>query len=151
MKLVYVIQLVFLLAAFLYGYRYEVSVVRMVLFTFANELLYGLIIYFLSEEVDSLAALGVTSEVIERLRLSIFDMVRLEKEQWLPNFIHWLAARFGRNISWRFDIVYQMLALTGGFFITLTTALGGTIFRNALQQQRKRQASYGPGTEEPLR
>lgn len=151
MKLVYAIQLVFLLAAFLYGYRYEVTVVRMVLFTFANELLYGMVVYFLNEEVDSLAAWGVSSQVIESMRLTIFDMVRLEKEQWLPNFIHWLAARFGRNISWRFDTVYQTLAFTGGFFITLTTALGGTIFRNALQQQRKRQAGHAAGAQSLLR
>ena len=142
MKLVYLIQLVFLLLAFWYGYRYEASSQRIVLFTFLNELLYGLVVIVLYDYVDTLVQWGLDAGCADRIRLSIFDLYRLEKEQWLSNFIRWIARQNGRNISWRFDQMYLLLALTGGFFITLTTVLGGTILRNAAHQSRRRRAGY---------
>lgn len=122
MQLIYLIQLLFLLGAFVYGYRVALSPYRTVLFALAWQLLYGLLIWGLYD--DRVAV------------LDIFDMIRLEKEFWLPNLVKWIGARFGRDIRFVYDSTFFLLTFTGGLLITISTVLAGNLLYQALNSVR---------------
>jgi hypothetical protein len=122
MKLIYFIQLVFLTVAFLYGYRYHISPVKVVVFALVSELLYGLLVYNLYYTWDV---------------LSIFDLNKLDKELWLARLIQWGGRQVGQRVRFYFfDSVWWNITLTGGFVVTLITTLAGDVVSRVVYTTR---------------
>ena len=134
MPLVYFLQIVFLGLAFAYGYRHPLRPLRAVGVAALCQLAYGLLLY-IAFQSDSGA-------------LTVWDMLKLEKELWLRNWVRWLAARLGRDFRLRADDpLFALLLLTGGFYTTLLAVLAGHITRAARAARKAdsapRQGSLG--------
>lgn len=123
MRLIYFIQLLSLMWAFWYGYQRYREPFELVAGALGIQLVYGVVIYSLYWYFDNL--------------ISVFDLLDVEKERWLPRFISWLSRHFHRGIQWRIDALYIVVSLTGGYFITLLFVLGGWLTQQgALQRVR---------------
>jgi hypothetical protein len=122
MKLIYFIQLVFLTLAFIYGYRFHLTPVKVVIFALVSELVYGLLVYNLYYNWDV---------------LNIFDLNKIDKELWLGKLIKLAGKQMGHKVSFYvFDSVWWNVTMTGGFIVTLITTLAGDVVSRVVYTAR---------------
>jgi hypothetical protein len=145
MKFIYILQFVFLTIAFVHGYRLALSPFRIVMIALINELIYcGVVfaLYFYGPEIVMWlnAVLEWAFEKHDPIvgdLIDVFDLYRLEKELWLYSIIRWLGGYTGHTLRLLVaDLDFVLLSFMGGFFVTLITVVGGSIFRNAVYAMR---------------
>ncbi|MCZ2356911.1 MAG: hypothetical protein LC115_09565 [Bacteroidia bacterium] len=127
MKLIDWLQIIFIIIPLVVGFSFKWSWVRILLFAFALEVVFGILVYVFL--LDGIAW------------LSILDLLYDNKELWLLDFVKKIGSWFGYKVHWRIDYSFYFMCALSGTVSHFLAMLPGWLFHYFYSKIKKNNQS----------